>query len=199
MDGTFWKSPKADERGQYQRDNGTKGSERPNLTGQAKGWASPIVQTTKPGQGTRERERRANGVDLPTAIAESARPTPRHRDGKGQGHADCLPNVVAVNESLYCDLCTQPKSAETTWSTCPHCHQNSFSLTRKELETHLLGKRAGRSSGRDSSPDLEKNSTDGNHQGSSQLSADWVEALMDVPPMWTDCDCLETGFTQRRQ
>lgn len=29
----------------------------------------------------------------------------------------------------------------------------------------------------------------GSRQGSSKLSADWVEALMDVPPMWTDCGC----------
>lgn len=49
--------------------------------------------------------------------------------------------------------------------------------------------------GRPSSPDPDKGNTNGNRQGSLQLSADWVEALMDVPAMWTDCGCSETAYT----
>lgn len=40
-------------------------------------------------------------------------------------------------------------------------------------------------------------STNGNRGGSLRLSADWVEALMDVPPTWTDCDCSEMECIQQ--
>lgn len=50
-------------------------------------------------------------------------------------------------------------------------------------------------SGQNSSPVPASHNTSGNLRESLKLSADWVEALMDIPPMWTDLDYSETEFT----
>ena len=42
----MWPTPRAEERGQYQRDRGEKGKERPTLTGAVKGWPTPTAQDT---------------------------------------------------------------------------------------------------------------------------------------------------------
>jgi len=141
-----WKTPKADERGQYQRDRGTRGLERPNLTGQAKELARPTPRSSDSENRTTRNtpsHGKTHGKTL-AGEAASARPTPRNRDWKGEGHPNCLPNVV-------------------------------------------------HGSGPTSSPDPENSNTSGNRQESSKLNADWVEALMDVPPMWTDCGCSATA------
>jgi hypothetical protein len=42
-----WATPRAEERGQYQRDRGDKTKPRATLTGQAKGWSTPAAQDAK--------------------------------------------------------------------------------------------------------------------------------------------------------
>jgi hypothetical protein len=69
-----------------------------------------------------------------------------------------------------------------------HRHEGAKG-TQENLETKIKN---DLSTGQPSSQDPARPNTTGNHQGSSVLSADWVEALMDVPAMWTDCDFSET-------
>lgn len=42
IDGGSWPTPRAEERGQYQRDGGKKGKERATLTGRVKMWRTPL-------------------------------------------------------------------------------------------------------------------------------------------------------------
>ncbi len=184
-----WKTPKADERGQYQRDRGTKGLERPNLTGQAKLWPTARLADAQKGTRTQkgceqERLRRKNGNDLITEIKlATVWPSPRSRDWKGNGFEDNLPNVVNQNEKTFCAECKKKKTAPG-WTTCKNCGMNSFAMTKEELRNQY--------SGPTSPQDPAKLNTTGNRAASLVLNADWVEVLMDVPRMWTDCDCLAT-------
>lgn len=99
-----WPTARASERGQYQRDRGEKGSERPTLTGSAKTWATATCGQgganvpTKPGV-------RPYSPDLKLQILNW--PTPASRDFKGMNggghfmtksrpHMDQLPNSVAM-------------------------------------------------------------------------------------------------------
>lgn len=80
-----WPTPRAGERGQYQRDHGTKGKERPTLTGKVKGWPTP---TTRDDRGPA-----SNHLDLTRAVRTDGRtdgrtqlrhwPTPLKTEGSG--------------------------------------------------------------------------------------------------------------------
>jgi hypothetical protein len=130
----IWKTPKAAKTGQYQRDRGTKGLERPNLTGQAKNWVTPqtfdshtFCRTLEKIQETKERGNSAGCVNL-----------------------------------------------------------------REQVHYPEMDHQAAPGTGQASSPDPTNSSTNGKPRASLKLNADWVEALMDVPPMWTDCGCSAT-------
>ncbi len=108
----LWPTAKAGETGGYQRDNGTKGKERPNLTGLSKQWSTPRSsanenRTTKhaPSHG------HGHGRTLAGDAMTANWPTPASRDfkgtndvahlenGTGRLHLDQLPNFVKFHFS----------------------------------------------------------------------------------------------------
>lgn len=76
-DGGFWPTPRANEKGDYQRDRGIKGKERPTLSGAVKLWPTPNARDWKDSGATQGNRKSPN---LGTAIHF---PTPRASDGKG--------------------------------------------------------------------------------------------------------------------
>lgn len=68
-------TPRAEERGQYQRDRGQKGKERLTLTGVAKLWATPASSDGRRGPDKKRAERTDGGRDLVTDVGGQLNPT----------------------------------------------------------------------------------------------------------------------------
>jgi hypothetical protein len=77
--------------------------------------------------------------------------------------------------------------------------QGRLGAELSECGSQRIAWRAVHGTGQTSLPDPESNSTNGNRRASLKLSADWVEALMDVPAMWTDCVCSATASIPQPQ
>jgi hypothetical protein len=67
-----WPTPRAEERGQYQRDRGEKGKERPTLTGRALGYPTPTSRDWKDGLTPKPHGRHSPSVAV--AVAEAGHP-----------------------------------------------------------------------------------------------------------------------------
>jgi hypothetical protein len=74
-------TPRAGERGQYQRDRGIKGKERATLTGIAKMWPTPTAQDAKNNAGPSQWDRNTD----PLNVAVKKWPTPTARAGQQPG------------------------------------------------------------------------------------------------------------------
>ncbi len=89
-----WPTPRANERGGYQRDRGMKGKERPTLTGAVRLWPTPMCPTHHNIGTMQEWGGSGNKIRklLPTVSARD------HRSGKGsqerQGHAPPLTDIA---------------------------------------------------------------------------------------------------------
>lgn len=187
-----WKTPKADERGQYQRDRGTKGLERPNLTGQAKGLARPTPRASD-GEKSGPNSRDGTGslhlgslaVQWSTPQASNAKGAPGSgTTARGGRQGDLVRDVLASARPT-------PSARDVKGTNSPE-HMTRDRPHMGQLPNAVLY------SGQDLSQNPDKTKTNGNRPAQSKLNADWVEALMDVPPMWTDCDYLETESIQQQ-
>ena len=94
-DSGFWPTPRAAERGSYQRDRGQKGKERSMLTGAVKIWATPSAADAVGSHGG------GQGRSLRTDIANWKKemwPTPRaeYDSGKHKGKPDTLHSAVKM-------------------------------------------------------------------------------------------------------
>lgn len=80
----MWPTPRANERGDYQRDHGQKGKERPTLMGAVKMFPTPTVQDSKNTGGPPQKDR--NTVPLNTLV--TILPTPNACMGNNNGRLD---------------------------------------------------------------------------------------------------------------
>lgn len=215
-----WQTPRAHESGDYnyQKD----GRATASLTGQAKNWPSPNVCNAHQGQNEHDGKRGQTlkgaargqnwgtprvttngGHPSPEVTGKGSRlenqvsnwPTPSVHDTKGANgseqmskerpHMDQLPNAVIHGQN--------------NWAT-PGCGTPN---QLRGLDVHPDKRRA---KGRQvnltdqmvqfGQPDLDNFNTTGNPHASQVLNADWVETLMGVPKMWSDCDYLEMESCQ---
>ena len=94
----YWATPRANERGQYQRDGGQKGKERPTLTGQVKMWPTPAARDSKgansaqhclvTGTGRKHMDQLANAVVHGGQSIQRTFPTPG-TTGMSNGTGNC--------------------------------------------------------------------------------------------------------------
>jgi hypothetical protein len=198
-----WATPKASESGQYQRDQGTRGKERPNLTGQAKGW--PTIHTSDAEKGGPNSRDGTGSLHLCSAVQPQNQQqrqnwaTPQTFDATGivrtpekleetrsrSSKASCVNLREQVHYPAMASAWPTPSVRDEKGANGPE-HMKKERPHLSQLPNAVLY------SGQDSSAYPANLNRHGNPRASLKLNADWVEALMDVPPMWTDCDYLET-------
>lgn len=102
--GGSWPTPRAHEAGDYTRDRGRKGKERPTLSGAVKIWPTPKGSPSGPDYARMNRPK-SGGDDLATAVAHATWPTPRAEDSQ------CAGGHRGKDDTLYGAIC-RPKSGE---------------------------------------------------------------------------------------
>ncbi len=203
----LWATPSAHERTQTPRavDHGIQ------LANQVQPkWGTPRVATN-------------NGAPSPQCTGKGSRledqvgswPTPRASESENRTTRNAPSHGVTHGKTLAGEVCglarPTPKASEATKSP-DDTNRDSPCLSHvvknwptpnvpRENSTGHMKEMGGchnplRSSGPDSSQVQNNPSTNGSPRESLKLSADWVEALMDVPQMWTDCGCSETESIQ---
>ena len=107
-----WKTPRANESGQYQYDQGDKTKPRPTLTGQVKEWPTPRARDVK---GQSQRGKDAPGDCLPNAVLFGP-PDPASLNTHGRPRGSLNSRWVAQLmgfPSDWCDLPTETLSRLT--------------------------------------------------------------------------------------
>lgn len=186
----LWPTPRAHESGDYQRDRGVKGKERPTLTGAVKLWPTPCATDFK---GANPLSRPLCDDDLPTRVKRW--PTPRAYSFD-KSHTPGLTLLDIRVRGLYRDKARYwptPTNSMVTMADMEQArfagnsgNRPSYAEARDKWPTPTSSDGTGGpgSSGRDGGENL-RTAVGGT------LNPMWVEALMGWPRGWTDLAPLD--------
>ena len=199
-----WPTPRAEERGNYQRDRGEKGKERATLTGAVKLWPTPAVAQAEQGQNEPDGKRgqtligAARGQIWPTPKGSISGPDFARMERPESGGDDLatavarLPTPTALDGAGFCGKPDKGRTGPNSGRT----------LTGKVLELEGLGPHAVKfpsPSARDHKSGKGRQPDNGHTPQlpeviGGQLNPTWVEWLMGYPPGWTELGDLETQW-----
>lgn len=108
QEASAWSTPRSNERGQYQRDKGKKGEERPTLTGEAMEWATPHARDSKSGAASEETLEK-NSRPLNEMACQFSRPVP---DWVDMALSLTLPDSLSLDSLKLLEAAMRP-SCET--------------------------------------------------------------------------------------
>jgi hypothetical protein len=153
-----------------------------------KGWPSPRASEAD----KQPKDDNRNSPCL-SHVVTSAWPTPRASENENR----TTRNAPTHGKTHGKTLAGEAMSLASAWPTpTVRDHKDGSAESCKNVPVNGLLGRMVHCTDPDSSQGPDSLSTNGSRPESLKLSADWVEALMDVPVMWTDCDYLATESIQ---